>query len=382
MDLKAPFPYFGGKRAVALKVWARLGNPANYLEPFAGSLAVLLLRPDPPKIETVNDADHYLANFWRSMRHDPEAVAHWCNEPVHEVELRARHKWLVMSTTAKEWHDLMEVNPDHYNAKIAGWWVWGISCWIGSGWCKCSANTNSQLPDLAGLHGASGRGVHSGANGCNLPSKRPIAERGRGTHTNHEAETGPGIWTAPNGRPQLANAYDVGCGVHSNRRAGTCKERLEWLIEWFHRLQDRLRLVRVCCGDWARICSSDSTTTRLGTTGVFLDPPYGAAADRTENLYSVDSLTVAADVTRWCLEWGNNPDMRIVLAGYAGEGHEALEAEGWTIEKWKANGGYGNRSAKGKANAAKERLWISPHCLTEPTLFDFTNTEEEELANG
>lgn len=43
--LAAPFPWFGGKRKVAPEVWAALGDPDNYIEPFAGSLAVLLNRP-------------------------------------------------------------------------------------------------------------------------------------------------------------------------------------------------------------------------------------------------------------------------------------------------------------------------------------------------
>ena len=55
--LKAPFPYFGGKSRVALQVWERFGDVANYVEPFAGSLAVLLGRPTEPKTETVNDLD-------------------------------------------------------------------------------------------------------------------------------------------------------------------------------------------------------------------------------------------------------------------------------------------------------------------------------------
>lgn len=45
-DLRAPFPWFGGKRRVAAQVWEALGAVDNYVEPFAGSLAVLLERPD------------------------------------------------------------------------------------------------------------------------------------------------------------------------------------------------------------------------------------------------------------------------------------------------------------------------------------------------
>ena len=39
---KAPFPWFGGKSAASEAVWAALGDPAHYVEPFAGSLAALL----------------------------------------------------------------------------------------------------------------------------------------------------------------------------------------------------------------------------------------------------------------------------------------------------------------------------------------------------
>lgn len=43
--LRAPFPWFGGKSRAAPLVWSALGDVANYVEPFAGSLAVLLARP-------------------------------------------------------------------------------------------------------------------------------------------------------------------------------------------------------------------------------------------------------------------------------------------------------------------------------------------------
>lgn len=43
--VRAPFPWFGGKSRAADLVWARFGNVPNYVEPFAGSLAVLLARP-------------------------------------------------------------------------------------------------------------------------------------------------------------------------------------------------------------------------------------------------------------------------------------------------------------------------------------------------
>jgi DNA adenine methylase len=63
--VKAPFPWFGGKSRAADVVWRAFGNVPNYVEPFAGSLAVLLARPHDAKIETVNDKDGLISNFWR-----------------------------------------------------------------------------------------------------------------------------------------------------------------------------------------------------------------------------------------------------------------------------------------------------------------------------
>lgn len=65
--LRAPFPWYGGKFLAAPLVWRAFGNVPNYVEPFAGSLAVLLARPHPGKVETANDKDGLIANFWRAQ---------------------------------------------------------------------------------------------------------------------------------------------------------------------------------------------------------------------------------------------------------------------------------------------------------------------------
>ncbi len=77
--LRAPFPYFGGKSKIAGDVWARLGDVHTYVEPFAGSLAVLLARPSAhswwQRRETVGDASGMVVNFYRAVSVDPDAVA-------------------------------------------------------------------------------------------------------------------------------------------------------------------------------------------------------------------------------------------------------------------------------------------------------------------
>lgn len=81
--MMAPFPYFGGKSRAAALVWEALGNVDNFIEPFAGSLAVLLARPPPlPTTETVGDADCWIANFWRATKAAPALVAEHADWPV------------------------------------------------------------------------------------------------------------------------------------------------------------------------------------------------------------------------------------------------------------------------------------------------------------
>ena len=133
--LKAPFPYFGGKSSIAPEIWSRFGSVRNYVEPFAGSAAMLLARPKPwDGTETINDADGMVSNFWRALQHDPDAVAHHADWPVNEADLTARHIWLVNRRDSLT--ERLMADPDWFDPKAAGWWVWGMCCWIGGGFCS------------------------------------------------------------------------------------------------------------------------------------------------------------------------------------------------------------------------------------------------------
>jgi DNA adenine methylase len=65
--MKPPFTYFGGKTAIAERIVSLLPPHEHYVEPFAGSLAVLLAKP-PSAMETVNDLNCDLMIFWRVLR--------------------------------------------------------------------------------------------------------------------------------------------------------------------------------------------------------------------------------------------------------------------------------------------------------------------------
>jgi hypothetical protein len=145
MTLRAPFQYFGGKSKAAPIIWPRFGNVPNYVEPFAGSLAVLLARPHAPHTETVNDIDCYISNFWRAVQHVPDDVAEFADWPVNEADLLARHQWLMDQDGFRQ---QIRSNPHFYSPKVAGWWVWGLCSWIGSGWCveRRDGDTPKQAP--------------------------------------------------------------------------------------------------------------------------------------------------------------------------------------------------------------------------------------------
>ena len=63
----APFTYYGGKTSLAPTIVSLLPPHRHYVEPFAGSLAVLLTKPRSA-METVNDIDQHLMTFWRVLR--------------------------------------------------------------------------------------------------------------------------------------------------------------------------------------------------------------------------------------------------------------------------------------------------------------------------
>lgn len=127
-------------------------------------------------------------------------------------------------------------------------------------------------------------------------------------------------------------------------------------MAWFEALADRLRRVRIVCGDFERVLTK-STLYVEGSqvAGVFLDPPYSHEM-RSTKLYAHDGADTAERARKWAVEHGDDPSVRIILAGLEGE---HLMPEGWRRVEWTGPAGLGRRSG----NRHLERLWLSPHCL-------------------
>jgi hypothetical protein len=240
--LAAPFPYFGGKANACEQVWQAFGAVDNYVEAFAGSAAMLLGAPDGKRIATINDADGFVANFWRAIAHDPEAVAHHADWPCNEVDLFARHSWLVRqaSTLTQSLH----ADPEWFDAKIAGWWCWGACNWIGSGWCSGTGPwihdgekivDSRQLPHLGdagkGINrklphlGNAGRGInrqlpHLGDAGRGINRQLPHLSAGRGINRQLPHPM-PGRGRMPGGASTASSRTWAMPGMVSTRAAPT-----------------------------------------------------------------------------------------------------------------------------------------------------------------
>ena len=260
---------------------------------------------------------------------------------VHNCDLHARHLWLV-----GERESLTErLMGDHafYDARAAGWWVWGVSCWIGSGWCSGSGpwvSLDGKIADTRQM-------PHLGNAGQGVNRKMPhLGNAGRGVNR------------------KMPHLGDAGRGVNRKMpHLGDAGQRVASLLA---PVAERMRHVRVVCGDWSRVMG-DSVLFPLGrasgggvsdstSCGVFLDPPY-----RSDNSIAyAHGISVCHDeVEAWCRDNGGRKQLRIALCGYDGE----YDLPGWDVVAWKAHGGFGSQgNGDGRANSARERVWFSPHC--------------------
>lgn len=359
---KTPWPWFGGKADAAPAVWAALGDVKHYVEPFAGSLAVLLRRPHPCNrtyySETVNDIDGLLCNAWRSMQLSPDAMAEAASWPVCEADLHARHLALLQWQEERNLERLM-ADPQWHDPVMAGWWAWGQSCWIGNGWCS------GKGPWVVGDDGRITKRKQKGG----VKKQRPhLSNDGHGANRPQARE--PGVYKQ---RPHL-NDDGVGANRPQAREPGIgeldCHPMtMPELRRWFRFLGARLRHVRILNGDWARAVTNGASKTlpvRMGDNhcGIFLDPPYSAKAGRDKRVYAAEDLDVANQARDWCLEHGDDRKLRIVLAGFDVE-HPELEQSGWRVVEWYRRGflkgGMGNIGSGGQQK--RERLWLSPHCF-------------------
>ena len=243
------FPYYGNKRLFADEVWKRFGNPMYYSEPFAGSLSVLLRRPElPPKNEykeIINDLSGTICNAWRSIQAEPEVVSENLTWPSNGFDLQARNT-AVLKWVQKDSKRLLE-DPEYYDPKIAGYWLWG----------QCNVmNCTFGVRDKA----------YQGFGG---------------------------------GRFRL-------CKTQYLRK--TYAECLDINLKFLHEVSERIKHAEVCAVDWKRCTAPAFLLGRSGAEdgAAFLDPPY-KSEKRSTNLYIKEEQSdlVAAESYKWAVANGD-----------------------------------------------------------------------------
>ena len=316
--------YFGGKSRAANLIWNRLGNVYSYIEPFFGTGAVLLRNPyGKAKREIVNDIDGLLVNFWRGIKHAPNTVAYWADYPTSHIDLTARKQYLYDRINLVE--DLLK-DPDWFDAKCAGYWVWVVSNSIGMSRDIINQKSTGEMPV-----------VHSGASGKGVSMQK--------------------------GKIPAIIPHNTGKGVSMQR--GIIQENHtplsgERLINWFDPLSKRLENVIILRKD-ARDLNSrtvSGTVKSYHITGWFIDPPYSTQGRG--STYRIEDFDIAQEMKRWSVQNGENPQYRIALAGYRDDYVDF--PEGWTCESWSRDSG-----KMGSGDLAKysreEVIWFSPHCI-------------------
>ncbi len=298
--LVPPFTYFGGKRRVADEVWTRFGyDVENYIEPFAGGLSVLLarnlrgVRQINRYRELVNDSNCLLMNFWRAVTFGNISII------AKYADYPSQESELILWREELFCHEdklrkALQADLSYYDDKLAGMALYIMRNWIGGNCLDSQTEVLSKMP----------RAIRSGWDGI------------------------------------------------------TPKNAL-------NRLKNRLKNVITFCDDWKTVVSEDwlrplksnTQTTSIGTTAVFLDPPYLDSEKIYGNKSNPIAISVAEDVRSWALKNGQNPSFRIAYCGYQGQPHDEVfrDEPGWTFYLWKG---------KGFAEETKDEIiWFSPHCI-------------------
>ena len=375
LGLTAPFPWYGGKRRWADRVLDRFGHVDVYAEPFAGSLAVLLASA-PHKREVVCDTDGGICNFWRALAAAPDAVAHWADYPTIHDDLTARHRYLVQWVI--EHADDLRTDPEYYDAKVAGWWVWGISIWIGGGWCqpnyrkqaapdRIPSNSSGRGTSLLrknfpgevppdGRHATPGGGHPTGAG---VSAQRLTMPSGDGQRPYVDDRMG-GQWTSAQ-RSEMPVGDGTIPKINSDHRSRP--DRGERLRPWLHELSARLKSVIVLNRSWqSAVTPSVLAQTDSGThppVGILIDPPY-TTDGRDANVYGSDADGSSDAVAAESWEWAQAHGDRYRIAYCCHEGDVAVP-DGWTSETQSFSG----IRMKSRREDRSDQILFSPACLPD-----------------
>ena len=190
-----------------------------------GALAVLLHRRQPCAREIVCDTDGLLVQLLARLAGRPGGggvLGRVADDPPGSD--RAAYVWL------RDWRaehgGEVERRPGLLRREVwPGWWVWGLSNWIGGGWCAVTRAmaSNGQIPFAASNVGAGGQGVQAQRTAPH--EKRPHVQNHGGGGYGVQAQRGGvqaqrGPDKRPHGRRPIAAPVGTACKRNASRTTG------------------------------------------------------------------------------------------------------------------------------------------------------------------
>ena len=388
--------YFGGKSRWIDTVWQRIGKVGVWSEPCMGTAVMTLNNPEPAPREVCCDLNAFVANFYRAVRGDYEQAAYWADWPTNHHDLTARHRWLLR--WGAENAERVSEDAEWFDAKAAGFWVWGQSSWIGHGWCDGTGWEQRPLID----HKSGGRGVNMQRVHMPVDDKRPKVPDGGGSGVSAQRDRVPGDQIPHisdqvgasgvsmqrdqiprDGMPRMPTKSD-GQGVAQQRATGPFDFETDGVLDgsrlrpWFRAIAERLARVIILNRSWESALTpsvlQQTPSSPKPSVGVFLDPPYrttraDGSKKRSIGLYQGDktgaSDALAKATYEWATEGRNKAGERYAdkyrIAYCMHEGDFPIPP-GWTFE---VMGFSGHRDPEKKKEL--DCVMFSPACVPVPT---------------
>lgn len=126
--MKPAFSYYGGKQRMAPNIVPLIPKHTVYVEPFAGGAAIFFAKPWPDVSnnhhyrEVLNDHDGRIANFYRVLRDQPDALIRACCLTPYSREehsIIARQETDDTVEAARRW--FVDIQQSFSNRSCGGW---------------------------------------------------------------------------------------------------------------------------------------------------------------------------------------------------------------------------------------------------------------------
>lgn len=147
------FPYFGSKEKISRLIFEYSSNilgepPKQIVDPFCGSLGTWLDWPNQP-IFKINDANGYIVNFWRAVKHAPNEIANAIGYPYSIVDLSAQNEAMIRDEA--NLLASLRADPDYYSLRHAVAFVRYSCCSVMFGGFRAKASFRQRPTGLCGV---------------------------------------------------------------------------------------------------------------------------------------------------------------------------------------------------------------------------------------